>query len=542
MHFFGCASDNNSTSTTSTPPDYSSIETSITNIVMSGGQPASSASAPPPQSSLGKKSAAQQPLQRPMDFSRYQRVHVALRVAYNGASYDGLARQAVTRNTVEETLLRACVRLRIVPNIFPEDIKDAPFEGLGGDGRSADAWVRFARCGRTDKGVSAMGNAVSMFVRGPLLPTATPKAAAANDATAATTTVRDQVTARVEYDRLLNRVLPPSIRVLAWCPVPDDFDARFSCKARVYRYFFDGAGLDLARMAAGARRLVGAHDFRNLCQMDVVYVSNFVREILAARVCDVTSAAAAPRDGLSSIAPQAEDGGDGDDDDDDAPLSPQAGHRMCYLEIRATAFLYHQIRCIMTILFSVGAGAERPSIVSRLLDLAEFPRKPQYPFADPLPLVLWDCEFDPAVVAWSADPVAQRAVLDELDAEADAARVRAAICQGMRSSIAGGGGDSTTTTTATTTTSGSAVTAAAAALSSPAWGALLFSSGSISTCGSTSYVPLERRTLERSYAERIAALSGKRKDRQGVNVGLAATRRQRDDGGDDDDDDACGGD
>lgn len=39
----------------------------------------------------------------------------------------------------------------------------------------------------------------------------------------------------MDYCTLLNRVLPPEIRALAWAPVTDDFSARFSCSDRTYR-------------------------------------------------------------------------------------------------------------------------------------------------------------------------------------------------------------------------------------------------------------------------------------------------------------------
>ena len=58
------------------------------------------------------------------------------------------------------------------------------------------------------------------------------------------------------------------------------------------------------------------------------------------------------------------------------------------------AFLWHQIRCMMAILFAVGDGLEGPEIVPRLLDVERTPRKPQYEMASELPLVLFDCSFE----------------------------------------------------------------------------------------------------------------------------------------------------
>lgn len=39
----------------------------------------------------------------------------------------------------------------------------------------------------------------------------------------------------INYCEMLNRVLPPDIRALAWAPVSEDFSARFSCSDRTYR-------------------------------------------------------------------------------------------------------------------------------------------------------------------------------------------------------------------------------------------------------------------------------------------------------------------
>ena len=92
-------------------------------------------------------------------------------------------------------------------------------------------------------------------------------------------------TTEIDYVTLLNRVLPREVRVLAWAPVSPDFSARFSCLRRTYKYFFPRAQLDLARMQEAATHLLGSHDFRNLCKMDVKSgVTNFVRHIEEARV------------------------------------------------------------------------------------------------------------------------------------------------------------------------------------------------------------------------------------------------------------------
>lgn len=160
----------------------------------------------------------------------------------------------------------------------------------------------------------------------------------------------------LRYTHILNRVLPPDIRVLAWAPVEPDFSARFSCLKRTYRYFFPCAHLDVALMHAAAQRYVGTHDFRNLCKMDVANgVVNFQRTILSAGVTWVE------KGGESGL---------------------QDPFRLCQFEVTGQAFLYHQVRCMMAVLFLIGQKMERPEIIDELLDVEKNPRKPQYRYRE----------------------------------------------------------------------------------------------------------------------------------------------------------------
>merc|ERR1712224_796245 len=72
-----------------------------------------------------------------------------------------------------------------------------------------------------------------------------------------------------DYVSILNGVLPADIRILAAARTPSpDFDARFSCMYRLYRYFFPLSGEDMPRMSLAAQSFLGEHDFRNYCKMD----------------------------------------------------------------------------------------------------------------------------------------------------------------------------------------------------------------------------------------------------------------------------------
>ena len=50
---------------------------------------------------------------------------------------------------------------------------------------------------------------------------------------------------------------------------------RFSTLHREYRYFVAQRGLDLTAMRVAADHLVGPHDFRNFCKLDVEHVHSF---------------------------------------------------------------------------------------------------------------------------------------------------------------------------------------------------------------------------------------------------------------------------
>lgn len=184
--------------------------------------------------------------------------------------------------------------------------------------------------------------------------------------------LKDEVndaTKEIRYTHILNRVLPPDIRVLAWAPVEPSFSARFSCLERTYRYFFPHADLDIVTMNYAAQKYVGTHDFRNLCKMDVANgVTNFQRTILSAQVQLLSQSLEEER--------------------------WQEAFQLCQFEVVGQAFLYHQVRCMMAVLFLIGQGMEKPEVIDELLNIEKNPQKPQYSMAVEFPLVLYDCKFE----------------------------------------------------------------------------------------------------------------------------------------------------
>ena len=223
-----------------------------------------------------------------------------------------------------------------------------------------------------------------------------------------------KVITEMDYVTMLNRSLPDDIRVLGWCEVTPEFSARFSASDRKYRYFFQKKNLNIAAMQEAASYLLGNHDFRNICKMDIANVSNFKREIYSAEIKrfqpDVYDTLL---NGGSGVITHTKDNSDMEvvnnastspaNPDNNAKTSNSSSSEeedsnssdvMYMLEIKGIAFLWHMVRCIMSVLFMVGEGLEQPTVVQRLLDVAACPGKPPYPMAPENALVLHQCGFD----------------------------------------------------------------------------------------------------------------------------------------------------
>jgi tRNA pseudouridine38/39 synthase len=213
----------------------------------------------------------------------------------------------------------------------------------------------------------------------------------------------DPILDEIPYCTTLNRLLPPDIRILAWCPnPPQEFSARFSCRERQYRYFFtqpafhpppepvgseaqgrnskvkDG-WLDIEAMREAASYFRGEHDFRNFCKVDgSKQLTSWTRDIFLADVVEVE-----PSQHPAFI--------------NDALFKPaNAGEvvpKVYAFQLHGSAFLWHQVRCMVAVLFLVGQGLEPPTIIKDLLDVEKCPGRPAYEMASDTPLVLWDCIF-----------------------------------------------------------------------------------------------------------------------------------------------------
>lgn len=344
---------------------------------------------------------------KPFDFSRFKRRHVALRLLYLGWDYSGYVLQEDTGRTIEAALFEALERTRLL-----EDRSEAHYH----------------RCGRTDKGVSAFSQVISIDLRTNLtegIGVFAQEGYQPNASAAARTT-------ELDYVKILNGVLPPEIRVLAWAPVDQEFSARFDCRQRTYRYFFPRGSLDVVRMREGAALLVGEHDFRNLCKMDVANgVTNYMRRILRTSIFrwppPKPSLVASP-----AVSPTGEDGSHTDAFHKDGGVTGDSYDLLC-LEIVGQAFLWHQVRCIVAVLLLIGQRLEEPQVISELLDVAKNPRKPQYSMASELPLVLYDCQFEG--LEWQQSASEAEAVATHLQALWTQTRIKSALMESMLAAL-----------------------------------------------------------------------------------------------------------
>ncbi|KAH8695431.1 pseudouridylate synthase 3 [Talaromyces proteolyticus] len=393
---------------------------------------------------------------RDIDPSKYHTRHIALKFAYLGQRYNGFEHTNGNKTplpTIEEEIWKALRQARF---IFPASLMEddvVPGRGFKGSRVYTLDWedCQYSKCGRTDKGVSAFGQVIGVRVRS-ARPKREPKTTASSVETATGTKgvsinstknitppqsadIKesdagdevddnwDDIRDELPYVQALNNILPPDIRVLAWCPHPPaDFDARFSCRERQYRYFFTQPAfsptpgnlgfirsaaqhrgiakkklregwLDIEAMREACKYFVGTHDFRNFCKVDTSkQITNFKRFIYHASI-DLVDPRCHPLGhlGTPEFRPSQDIAEFKDEKsiNEDSPSTP-----LVYtFTLHGSAFLWHQVRHMVAVLFLIGQGVESPSIIPELLDVSKNPRKPTYDMASDAPLVLWDCVF-----------------------------------------------------------------------------------------------------------------------------------------------------
>lgn len=319
---------------------------------------------------------------KPFDFSKYKTRFIALRFGYFGWNYSGLALQIHDENTVEQQLLNSMRLLRLIPEC--EDLNE----------------IKFSRCGRTDKGVSAFNQVIALKVRSKFATEEEIQDPANDDL-------------EINYAEKLNASLPADISIKAVClHLPEDFDARFSCEYRHYKYLFklgsskyhnNVPALNIEAMRTAVTKFIGSHDFRNFCKIDgSKQITNHYRTILDANILELEDNRKIYKDEKISDTDKLELQQSTAKENEITINESSTDDDYYVFDLKGKGFLWHQVRCMVAILFLIGGGHEKPSVINYLFNEDEngnalvdnkFPNKPIYDIASDIPLILYDCQY-----------------------------------------------------------------------------------------------------------------------------------------------------
>lgn len=248
-------------------------------------------------------------------------MRVALLVAFHGTAFHGNAYQPTGGSTVEGALFEGLQKIGYLKE--NETIKDIELE----------------RTGRTDAGVSAecmlytlqLGKVV---LEVPCLPPHNSRVLGALEGlpiepSSICIHTSGSATCLAFH---LNRVLPSQIRVLGLSTaIPKDFSARHSCVAREYEYILGyNVPPNLREKAnSAAQRFLGSNSFHNFCHHERDHKTVYNRQIYCSEVYEHENA--------------------------------------CIFHVIGSAFLYHQVRYMASMLIHIMAGLENESAIEYLL-------------------------------------------------------------------------------------------------------------------------------------------------------------------------------
>lgn len=257
---------------------------------------------------------------------------IRLTIAYDGTNYRGWQIQQPTVAhpegsfpTIQGELQRALGQLlpkEAVYGAAPEKSLDPLTSPDHVDEAAAPGILPVVGASRTDSGVHALGN-VACFDTESTIPAA-------------------------NFPKAINRYLPPDIRVMQADEVSMDFHPRFVPHEKCYEYRIDHGRvanpltrlyaynytypLDLERMRAAARELVGVHDFTSFVNPDsqvFEHGGDAIREIYSIDILEEGS--------------------------------------QLVIRIRGNGFLYHMIRIIVGTLLVIGNGRRAPEDIRTML-------------------------------------------------------------------------------------------------------------------------------------------------------------------------------
>ena len=257
---------------------------------------------------------------------------IRLTIAYDGTNYRGWQIQQPTAAhpegsfpTIQGELQRALGQLlpkEAVYGAAPEKSLDPLTSPDHVDEAAAPGILPVVGASRTDSGVHALGN-VACFDTESTIPAA-------------------------NFPKAINRYLPPDIRVMQADEVSMDFHPRFVPHEKCYEYRIDHGRvanpltrlyaynytypLDLERMRAAARELVGVHDFTSFVNPDsqvFEHGGDAIREIYSIDILEEGS--------------------------------------QLVIRIRGNGVLYHMIRIIVGTLLVIGNGRRAPEDIRTML-------------------------------------------------------------------------------------------------------------------------------------------------------------------------------
>ena len=264
--------------------------------------------------------------------------YIAFKFMYIGKNYNGLVIQSTAKNTIEEILFSVLKKCKFLdPSKSNEELISTS---------------NYSRCGRTDKGVNSSGNVFALNLR---------------------------YNPNYDYVKSLNCLLPDDIFIISSCIVDDSFDARFSCLYREYKYYFLKKNMNIQKMQEAANLLCGYHNFKNFCKIDKSDENweekNYLRRIFEIKIEKISE--------KEFIYPF----------NIDKNCINNEYYQAYVCVIKGSAFLWHQVRCIMQILFLIGEELEDNSLINEMLN-EESKYEFIYGLADDSNLILSDCVFE----------------------------------------------------------------------------------------------------------------------------------------------------
>ncbi|XP_045596817.2 uncharacterized protein [Procambarus clarkii] len=373
----------------------------------------------------------------------YPKRQVLLKIVYLGWDYQSCASQEDIQKTIEDKLLQALLKITLI------DALDTS---------------QFHRCGKDDHGFNPFNQTVSIVLRSRLNSGLGVIPFEKNGMTIKEEPIDegqdddDSIQEEIKYTELVNKVLPPEIRVVAWCPVQPGYPERFDSPLCTYKYFFPRGNLNIHMMEEAAQHLIGRHNYISLYKRDASKGINCLfRVIYSVDICPTCCDLRATDDSKPLCDPveyirihtqtESENEMESESDTDtkenfsqddgklvgtrqhsarDKPSSAATkrhgckralsndGYDVCVITIKGQDFLWDEIRKIVAALFSIGEGKGRPGSILELLDVKNSLRTPQQSIASEMPLQLYQTTFEGE--KWQWDKKALRLIVSRLQA------------------------------------------------------------------------------------------------------------------------------